>query len=371
MKYLAYIIDILGMVTLVLGIAFFIKAKKQVKKDKDNERKTIKDNKAHVVVIGGGTGQSIFLRGLKKITPNITAVVTVADDGGGSGVLRSDLGMLPPGDIINCLLALANTEPTMQEVMQYRFEEGGLKGQSFGNLFLAAMNGLYGNFETAVYKLSEIFNITGRVLPVTLESIDLIAKLNNGNIIKGESKIPKEVRKQKSKIEEVYLEPKDAKPLDDVINSIYEADYIIMGPGSLYTSIIPNLLVEGVVEAIKGTNATKIYIPNVMTQPGETDGYNVLNHVEAINKHTKENLIDYVIANDEIIPDNQFEKYKKDGAKQVLLDKKQKIELKNMGIKVVEGDLIEIKNDYIRHHADSICEVINNLALSHDYDRAR
>ena len=371
MKYLAYIIDILGMVTLVLGIAFFIKAKKQVKKDKDNERKTIKDNKAHVVVIGGGTGQSIFLRGLKKITPNITAVVNVADDGGGSGVLRSDLGMLPPGDIRNCLLALANTEPTMQEVMQYRFEEGGLKGQSFGNLFLAAMNGLYGNFETAVYKLSEIFNITGRVLPVTLESIDLIAKLNNGNIIKGESKIPKEVRKQKSKIEEVYLEPKDAKPLDDVINSIYEADYIIMGPGSLYTSIIPNLLVEGVVEAIKGTNATKIYIPNVMTQPGETDGYNVLNHVEAINKHTKENLIDYVIANDEIIPDNQFEKYKKDGAKQVLLDKKQKIELKNMGIKVVEGDLIEIKNDYIRHHADSICEVINNLALSHDYDRAR
>ena len=371
MKYLAYIIDILGMVTLVLGIAFFIKAKKQVKKDKDNERKTIKDNKAHVVVIGGGTGQSIFLRGLKKITPNITAVVTVADDGGGSGVLRSDLGMLPPGDIRNCLLALANTEPTMQEVMQYRFEEGGLKGQSFGNLFLAAMNGLYGNFETAVYKLSEIFNITGRVLPVTLESIDLIAKLNNGNIIKGESKIPKEVRKQKSKIEEVYLEPKDAKPLDDVINSIYEADYIIMGPGSLYTSIIPNLLVEGVVEAIKGTNATKIYIPNVMTQPGETDGYNVLNHVEAINKHTKENLIDYVIANDEIIPDNQFEKYKKDGAKQVLLDKKQKIELKNMGIKVGKGDLIEIKNDYIRHHADSICEVINNLALSHDYDRAR
>ncbi len=371
MKYLAYIIDILGMVTLVLGIAFFIKAKKQVKKDKDNERKTIEDNKAHVVVIGGGTGQSILLRGLKKITPNITAVVTVADDGGGSGVLRSDLGMLPPGDIRNCLLALANTEPTMQEVMQYRFEEGGLKGQSFGNLFLAAMNGLYGNFETAVYKLSEIFNITGRVLPVTLESIDLIAKLNNGNIIKGESRIPREVRKQKSKIEEVYLEPKDAKPLNDVINSIYEADYIIMGPGSLYTSIIPNLLVEGVVEAIKWSNATKIYIPNVMTQPGETDGYNVLNHVEAINKHTKENLIDYVIANDEIIPDNQFEKYKKDGAKQVLLDKKQKIELKNMGIKVVEGDLIEIKNDYIRHHADSICEVINNLALSHDYDRAR
>lgn len=371
MTYLAYIIDILGIVTLVLGIAFFIKAKKQVKIDKDNKRKIIEDNKANIVVIGGGTGQSIFLRGLKKITHNITAIVTVADDGGGSGVLRSDLGMLPPGDIRNCLLALANIEPTMEEVMQYRFEEGNLKGQSFGNLFLAAMNGLYGNFEIAVYKLSEIFNITGRVLPVTLESIDLIAKLNNGNIIKGESKIPREVRKQKSEIEEVYLEPKDVKPLNDVINSIYEADYIIMGPGSLYTSIIPNLLVEGIVEAIKGSNAIKIYIPNVMTQPGETDGYNVLNHIEAINKHTKENLIDYVIANDEIIPDNQFEKYKRDGSKQVLLDRKQKNELKNMGIKVVEGDLIEIKNGYIRHHADSICEVINNLALSNDYDRKK
>ena len=215
MKYLGYIIDVIGIVTLIIGLYFFIKAKKQVKIE--NKRKRDKLEKPYVVVIGGGTGQSIFLRGLKKITPNITAVVTVADDGGGSGVLRSDLGMLPPGDIRNCLLALANTEPTMQEVMQYRFEEGGLKGQSFGNLFLAAMNGLYGNFETAVYKLSEIFNITGRVLPVTLESIDLMAKLNNGNIIKGESKIPRQVRKQKSKIEEVYLEPKDAKPLDEVI----------------------------------------------------------------------------------------------------------------------------------------------------------
>lgn len=369
MKHLAYIIDIIGIVALILGIYFFLKARKQLKKE--TEKKFIEFNKARVVVIGGGTGQAVFLRGLKKVTPNITAVVTVADDGGGSGILRSDLGMLPPGDIRNCLLALADTEPTMQEVMQYRFEEGVLKGQSFGNLFLAAMNGLYGNFETAVYKLSEIFNITGRVLPVTLESIDLIAKLNNGNIIKGESKIPKEVRIQKSKIEEVYLEPKYVKPLDDVINSIYEADYIIMGPGSLYTSIIPNLLVEDVVEAIKKSKSTKVYISNVMTQPGETDGYNVLDHVEAINKHTKENLIDYVIANNEIIPDNQFEKYKKDGANQVLLDKNQRTALKSMGIKIVEGDLIEIKNDYIRHHADSICELINNLALGHDCDRAR
>lgn len=369
MGYIGHIIDFLGTIALIAGLIFYIKAKSEVKK-----KSNINDNKSkcvRVVVIGGGTGQSIFLRGLKHITPNITAVVTVADDGGGSGVLRSDLGMLPPGDIRNCLLALANTEPTMQEVMQYRFEEGGLKGQSFGNLFLAAMNGLYGNFETAVYKLSEIFNITGRVLPVTLDSIDLIAKLKNGNIIKGESKIPKEARKQKTSIAEVYLEPKDAKPLDDVISSIYEADFVIMGPGSLYTSIIPNLLVDGIVDAIRECNAVKIYIPNVMTQPGETDQYNVLDHVKAINRHTKGSFIDYIMVNNEIIPDLLFEKYKKDGANQVLLDKNQRIALKKMGIKIIEGDLIEIKDDYIRHHAESLSNMINDLALSHGYDKAR
>lgn len=369
MGTIAYIVDVLGAIALISGIVLYFKAKHETK-----EKEKISASKKEgfkVVVIGGGTGQSIFLRGLKHITPNITAVVTVADDGGGSGALRSDLGMLPPGDIRNCLLALANIEPTMQEVMQYRFEEGGLKGQSFGNLFLAAMNGLYGNFETAVYKLSEIFNITGRVLPVTLNSIDLIARLENGNIIKGESKIPKESRRQKSIIEEVYLEPKDAKPLDEVINSIYEADFIIMGPGSLYTSIIPNLLVEGVVEAIKECRATKIYIPNVMTQPGETDKYNVLDHVNVINKHTKENLIDYIMVNNEILPNSVFERYKKDGAEQVLLDKNQRIILKKMGIKIVEEDLIEIKDNYIRHHAESLCNIIDNLALSHGYDKVK
>ncbi|MEG0857097.1 MAG: YvcK family protein [Terrisporobacter sp.] len=363
------VIDVLGTFALISGIVLYLKARHEVKKKANIEISETEG--VRVVVIGGGTGQSIFLRGLKYITPNITAIVTVADDGGGSGVLRSDLGMLPPGDIRNCLVALANIEPTMQEVMQYRFEEGGLKGQSFGNLFLAAMNGLYGNFETAVYKSSEIFNITGRVLPVTLDSIDLIAKLKNGNIIKGESKIPKEARKQNSTIEEVYLEPRDAKPLDEVINSIHEADFVIMGPGSLYTSIIPNLLVEGVVEAIRECSATKIYIPNVMTQPGETDKYDVLDHVNAINKHTNESLIDYIMVNDEIIPDSVFDKYKKDGSNQVLLDKNQRIALKKMGIKIVEGDLIEIKDDYIRHHAESLCNMINSLALSHGYDKAR
>ncbi|MGL5345929.1 MAG: gluconeogenesis factor YvcK family protein [Peptostreptococcaceae bacterium] len=322
-----------------------------------------------VVVIGGGTGQSVFLRGLKHYTQNITAIVTVADDGGGSGILREDLGMLPPGDIRNCLLALANIEPTMNEVMQYRFTEGGLKGQSFGNLFLAAMNGLYGNFEVAVYKMSEIFAITGRVLPVTLENINLTAQLKNGNIIKGESRIPDEAKIQKSFIERVYLDPIDVKPLDEVINSIKDADVIIMGPGSLYTSIIPNLLVEGVVDAIKKSSAPKVYISNIMTQPGETDNHNVLEHVNAIVKHTNENIIDYVIANNEILSEEMLSRYEKDGAKQVLLDKSQKEILKNMGAKAIEENLIEIKSNYIRHDAKYISDIVVKLALSHKNDK--
>lgn len=361
------IIGIVGWVALIVSIYLYRKIIKIQTQSLNNlQPKECKDPK--VVVIGGGTGQSIFLRGLKHYTQNITAIVTVADDGGGSGVLREDLGMLPPGDIRNCLLALANIEPTMNEVMQYRFEEGALKGQSFGNLFLAAMNGLYGNFETAVYKMSEIFAITGRVLPVTLEDVNLVAQLENKNIVKGESSIGKEVKDQKSPIERVYLEPLDAKPLDEVINSINNADIVIMGPGSLYTSIIPNLLVEGVIDAIKKSSAAKIYISNIMTQPGETDNFDVLDHVKAILKHADSNIIDYVIANNEVMPEPVFDLYKKDGAEQVLLDKNQRETLKEMGIKAIEDNLIEIKKHYIRHDAKHISKIAINLALSHKKD---
>ena len=338
------VIGIVGWIALLTSIYVYKKAK-----DERLKSITIDDKEStdpNVVVIGGGTGQSVFLRGLKKRTRNITAIVTVADDGGGSGVLREDLGMLPPGDIRNCLLALANIEPTMKEVMQYRFTEGALKGQSFGNLFLAAMNGLYGNFEVALYKMSQIFAITGKVLPVTLNDINLIAKLKNGKIVKGESRIPKEVKDDKTYIERVYLDEQDAVPLDEVINSIENADIIIMGPGSLYTSIIPNLLVNGVVDAIEKSKAPKVYICNIMTQPGETDDHNVLDHVNAIVKHTNKNIIDYVI-----------------------LDDKQRKRLKTMGAKTIEENLIEIKNNYIRHDAGHISDIVINLALRHDNDK--
>lgn len=363
------IVGMLGWISLIISLYLYNNIRKE--RDYPVRMKGREYLDPKIVVIGGGTGQSIFLRGLKHFSRNITAIVTVADDGGGSGILREDLGMLPPGDIRNCLLALANIEPTMNEVMQYRFTEGALKGQSFGNLFLAAMNGLYGNFEVAVYKMSEIFAITGRVLPVTLEDINLTARLKNGNIVKGESRIPKEVKKQNSPIDRIYLDPMDVKSLDEVTNSIKDADIIIMGPGSLYTSIIPNLLVEGVVDTIKKSSAPKVYITNIMTQPGETDDYNVLDHVNAIVKHTNENLIDYVIVNNEILPSEILSRYEQDGAKQVLIDKEQREVLKDMGAKTIEKNLIEVKNNYIRHDAKCISDIVVSLALSHKNDKSK
>ncbi|MBS5788517.1 MAG: YvcK family protein [Clostridioides difficile] len=365
MNKILILVGILGWLGLFVTLFLYQKAKRE--KIKLFTRSTTECYDPTVVVIGGGTGQSVFLRGLKHNTQNITAVVTVSDDGGGSGVLREDLGMLPPGDIRNCLLALANIEPTMNEIMQYRFSDGQLKGQSFGNLFLAAMNGLYGNFETAVYKMSEIFAITGRVLPVTLEDVNLIAELKDGCVIKGESIIPKEAKARKTSIYKISLEPADVKPLKDVINSIYESDIIVIGPGSLYTSIIPNLLIDDVVKAIKASSAPKVYISNIMTQPGETDGYNVLDHVKAIEKHAGSNIIDYVIVNNEKLPNKVLNLYKHDGAQQVLLDKKQTEGLKNMGIKCIEKNMVEIKNNYIRHDAKYISNIIIELALNHNY----
>ena len=349
-----------GWIALIGAAVLYIKTNRERKAHLKREEEIIEKN-PKVVVIGGGTGQSVFLRGLKHYTSNITAIVTVADDGGGSGVLREDLGMLPPGDIRNCLLALANIEPTMNEVMQYRFEDGALKGQSFGNLFLAAMTGLYGNFETAVSKLGEIFAITGKVYPVTLEDINLVAEFENGETVTGESIIPDESKRMKSKIKKMRLSQENIKPLKEVIHAIEDADIIIMGPGSLYTSVIPNLLVDGVTEAIKESYAPKVYISNVMTQPGETDGYNVLDHVKAVMEHSDKNILDYVISNKEIIDKDIFCRYNEDGSEQVFLDKKQEDTLKKMGVKAVESNLIEIKNNYIRHDAREVSKLVMKI----------
>lgn len=317
-----------------------------------------------IVVIGGGTGLSVLLRGLKEYTTNITAVVTVADDGGGSGVLREDLGMLPPGDIRSCILALANTEPSMEKILQYRFTEGSLKGQSFGNLFVAAMNEVYGSFETAVKEMSNVLAVTGQVLPMTLEDIRLYAKLENGDIIAGESNIPEKTKELNSKIEHVFIRPENPEPLKESIQAIKEADCILLGPGSLYTSVIPNLLAKGITEEIENSKAIKVYATNVMTQPGETDGYNVVDHIDAINRSTEKDLVDYVVTNAESIPTETLEKYYQDGAKQIMITKEEEKILEKRNIKVIKDNLIDIKKDYIRHDADRLSKIIIDLTVA-------
>ena len=222
---------------------------------------------AKVVAIGGGTGLSTMLRGLKLYTKQLTAIVTVADDGGGSGVLRQDLGMPPPGDIRHCMEALANVEPLMAQLLQYRFREGGLAGQSFGNLILAALNGIMPSFDQAVEGMSQVLAITGRILPVTTENVLLEAEFENGNTVLGESRICQFKKEQDCRIRRVRLLPENPPALQAAIEAIAEAEMIIFAPGSLYTSIIPNLLVDGIVDAVRRSDALKVYACNIMTEP--------------------------------------------------------------------------------------------------------
>jgi len=320
------------------------------------EKGNFKD--AKIVVIGGGTGLSTLLRGLKEYSSNLTAIVTVADDGGGSGILRQDLGMLPPGDIRNCILALADTEPVMEKLLQYRFTEGMLKGQSFGNLFLAAMNGISESFEEAVKKMSDVLAVTGRVLPVTLQDVKLCAELEDGYIVKGESRIGEHNTFHKGKIKNVYLEPLLIKPSQEAIESILDADMVVLGPGSLYTSIIPNLLVPGIVDAIKKSKAVKVYVCNVMTQPGETENYTVWDHVKAIERHSYKGLIEYCIVNSAQIPDELKKKYEEDGAAAVAIDADV---LERYGINVIYDDFVCINNNYIRHDTKRLAKTIMEL----------
>ena len=308
-----------------------------------------------IVVVGGGTGLSTMLRGLKEHSHNITAIVTVADDGGGSGDLRNDLGMLPPGDVRNCILALANTEPIMKDLLNYRFKDGRLKGQSFGNLFLAAMNGISINFEDAVQKMSSVLAVRGTVLPVTLDYMELEAELENGNIIKGESNIPEEAIKQNSRIKELKIIPEEADALGDALTAIEEADAIILGPGSLYTSILPNLLVKDITKAIQFTNCPKIYICNVMTQPGETTNFTVSEHISELIKYCGEDIVDTVIANVEGISDELKVRYNDKNSQVVELDKGK---VEELGVKIVEGNLVKVNYNYIRHDANALSELI-------------
>lgn len=313
-----------------------------------------------IVVIGGGTGLSTMLRGLKYYTSNITAIVTVGDDGGGSGDLREDLGMLPPGDIRNCILALADTEPLMEDLLQYRFKDGRLKNQSFGNLFLAAMAGISDNFEEAVQKMSSVLAVTGKVIPVTLDNMKLIAKLQNGNIVEGESQIPEEAVRQNSRIEELMINPENAKALKEALTAIKEADAIVMGPGSLYTSITSNLLVKDISKAVRKSNAIKIYISNIMTQPGETTGFKVSDHLKVLRKYGGKDIVDYVIVNTGEITEELKEKYSQEGAELVKLDVE---DIRAMGIEIVGENLVKINKGTVKHDSDKLAEVLADTIM--------
>ena len=305
-----------------------------------------------IAVIGGGHGLSNMLRGLKEYTENLSAIVTVADDGG-LGALRQDLGMPPPGDIRNCMVALANTEPLMKQMMDYRFQEGTLAGQSFGNLFLAAMNGISPSFDAAVRRMSEVLAITGRVLPVTTADVQLEAEFENGASVVGESKISYCKKKEDCRITKVRLLPERPKALPEALAAIQEADMIVLGPGSLYTSIIPNLLVEGIVEAIQASSALKIYVCNVMTQEGETEGYTASDHIAALFKHSVPGLFHLSLVNSSPIPADVADRYAQEGAEALRYDGDRCAAL---GVELVSRPIAMVQDGYVRHHPDKLAQ---------------
>ena len=311
-----------------------------------------------VAVIGGGHGLSNMLRGLKRYTENISAIVTVADDGGGSGMLRQDLGMPPPGDIRNCLEALANTEPLMSELMHYRFTEGSLAGQSFGNLFLAALNGISTSFDTAVSRMSQVLAITGRVLPVTTADVQLEAEFENGASVVGESKIFYCKKKEDCRITKVRLIPEHPRALPEAVEAIREADMIILGPGSLYTSIIPNLLVDGIVEAILQSDALKVYVANVMTQEGETEGYTASDHIAAIFQHSAPGLFDLCLTNSSPVPPDVAARYAQEGAEPLRYDAGRCAAL---GVELVSRPIATVENGYVRHQSENLARELIQL----------
>lgn len=306
-----------------------------------------------IVAVGGGTGLSMLLKGIKNITNNVTAVVTVGDDGGSSGRLREDMGILPPGDIRNCIAALADDEDLITKLFQYRFKSGeGLEGHSFGNLFLTALCAITGDMVRAVKESSNVLSIRGRVLPSTLDDMKLVAEMEDGRIIHGESNIPE----AHGKIKRLFTNPRRCRALEDVILAIRDADLIILGPGSLYTSVIPNLLIEEISQEIVKSRAKKIYVCNIMTQPGETDNYAVSDHVRALMQHANSrNIIDAVLVND-CIPANLAKKYELAGSFPVKIDYEN---LKKLGVTLFPKKLIEDSREgFVRHSSRRVARAI-------------
>jgi len=312
-----------------------------------------------IVAIGGGTGLSTLLRGLKEYTGNLTAIVTVADDGGSSGVLRRELGVLPPGDVRNCIAALADAEPLVTRLFQYRFEDGsGLAGHSFGNLFIVAMSGVVGNFEDAIRQTSRVLAVRGQIIPSTLENVTLSAKTTDQRTLMGESNITQDLKHNGSdaRIEQVYLLPHNPPAHPEAVRAILEADLIVLGPGSLYTSVLPNLLVQGIRRSLIASSAPRVYVCNVATQHGETDGFSVRDHVDAIEDHVGKGFLHYVLANNNLsepIP-------RAEQSRPVQVD-----EGINNGVRLVATDVISEENRY-HHDSSKLADAVMRLYYDHD-----
>ncbi len=305
------------------------------------------------VAVGGGTGLSMLLSGAKNITNNLTAIVTVGDDGGSSGRLRESMGILPPGDIRHCITALADDEDLVNKLFKYRFDNGeGLEGHSFGNLFITALCAITGDMVSAVRASSNVLSIRGRVLPATLDDMKLVAELEDGRVIHGESMIPE----AHGKIKRLYTEPADCKALEDVLQAIRSAELIILGPGSIYTSVIPNLLIKEIAQEIAKSKAKKIYVCNIMTQPGETDNYTVSDHIKALIQHAgSDKIVDAVLVND-YLPEKLADKYQKSDSYPVRLDIN---EVRKLGVKIVAKKLIEnSKEGLVRHSSNRVARSV-------------
>jgi uncharacterized cofD-like protein len=309
-----------------------------------------------IVAIGGGTGLSMLLRGLKIYTSNLTAIVTVADDGGSTGRLRREFGVVAPGDLRQCIAALAEAEPLMTRLFQYRFEEGtGLEGHSFGNLFIVAMAEVTGNFETAVHETGRVLNVRGNILPSTLEDVTLSARTNEDEMVHGEHNISE----RGGAIREIFLNPPNAEAHPDAVRAILDADLVVIGPGSLYTSVMPNLLVGGIKKALSATSATRVFVCNVATQHGETDGFTVSDHLEAVERHAGAGLIQAVIANNNVASELPEAWHSTPVAVNGSGSK-------NLGsVRLVEADVVAEENRY-RHDPEKLAATILRLYYERD-----
>lgn len=311
-----------------------------------------------IAALGGGHGLSAILRGLKLYTDDLTAIVTVADDGGGSGVLREDLGMPPPGDIRSCMEALADTESLMQRLLAYRYPDGRLAGQAFGNLLLAALDGISDSFDQAVARMSQVLAISGRILPVTNSDVQLEAVFENGASVRGESKIFAAKKEQNCRIHHVRLLPEHAPALPAAVEAISRAEVILLGPGSLYTSVIPNLLVDGISEAIQDSAALKIYVCNIMTQEGETEGMTARDHVAALLGHGGPGLVDLCLCNCDPVGPELLERYSAEDAAPMVVDRR---EVELLGAEVVFRPLMDMECGYARHSGVKVAQAVLEL----------